>query len=756
METIDRGVYSTPTIREKHPLSEPTRIATSVDARRLRALTIRQLEQAATNGDTLRPRDSIITALREGSADVEGTQVTEDVLVVAEDEQFGEEIRLVKMGDGRVAYQLGRFTEVGAKIRNLVSKRTGPKAQPLELTADWCKRLDEMLPPLKEARDREAEERGREEKAAALAEIARSRFSVLIGPAGTGKTTLLSVLCGHPDIFEGSILLLAPTGKARVRMESIARAAGTQNFKAATLAQFLWRSGRFDGKTGRYLLRPDAEPETAGRTVIVDESSMLTEEMLAALFEALEGVGVHRLILVGDTGQLPPIGAGRPFVDVVRKLQPDDIESRFPRVGSHYVELTIPRRQGAIDREDLQLASWFAARANAPGDDQIFDVVTGKRKSDTLRLIQWSGSTELEQLLQKTLTEELALPEGGEEANAFGETLGGSEYQGRIYFHAGRLGPDEKNLHGADRWQILSPVRQDPWGVDEINRTIHRRFKSETLAQARVHPFKLKFPKPAGPQQIVYGDKVINNRNQRPIDKRIYDPNGTAVKYLANGEIGLVVGQFRSRNINWVPKNIEVEFSTQPGVKYTFYRSNFTDEAEPDLELAYALTVHKAQGSEFGKVFFILPRNTRLLSRELLYTALTRQKEKVIILHEGSAVDLQKLSRWEFSSAASRLTNLFTPPNPRAVDEKKKVFLEERLIHITARGDLVRSKSEVIIADHLNRAGVRYAYERELAIGGSIKYPDFTIEDEDTGTSYYWEHCGMLVDRLIESAGRKN
>ena len=84
---------------------------------------------------------------------------------------------------------------------------------------------------------------------------------------------------------------------------------------------------------------------------------------------------------------------------------------------------------------------------------------------------------------------------------------------------------------------------------------------------------------------------------------------------LGNGEIGLVVGQFRSKKFNKVPKNLEVEFSTQPSVKYTFWTSGFDDEGGGMLELAYALTVHKAQGSEFGIVFMVLPRNTRLLSR---------------------------------------------------------------------------------------------------------------------------------------------
>jgi len=57
---------------------------------------------------------------------------------------------------------------------------------------------------------------------------------------------------------------------------------------------------------------------------------------------------------------------------------------------------------------------------------------------------------------------------------------------------------------------------------------------------------------------------------------------------------------------------------------------------------------------------------------------------------------------------------------------------------------MVRSKSEVIIADHLARLGVEYGYEQPLTIDGVTKYPDFTIEDAESGNNFYWEHCGML------------
>jgi hypothetical protein len=80
--------------------------------------------------------------------------------------------------------------------------------------------------------------------------------------------------------------------------------------------------------------------------------------------------------------------------------------------------------------------------------------------------------------------------------------------------------------------------------------------------------------------------------------------------------------------------------------------------------------------------------------------------------------------------------------------EYKKRFYENNLIHKTARGELVRSKSEVIIADALLALGVDYyEYEKPLDLGeDGIKSPDFTIEDVESGVKWYWEHCGMMSD----------
>src|SRR5439155_7362131 len=123
------------------------------------------------------------------------------------------------------------------------------------------------------------------------------------------------------------------------------------------------------------------------RTVIVDECSMLTEEMLAALLDSLKGV--ERLILVGDPRQLPPIGAGRPFVDIVDQVTPKNVHSIFPRVGAGYAELTVRRRQGGSTREDVQLAEWFSGVPLEPGEDEVLDRILSGEAAQSAAFKTW-------------------------------------------------------------------------------------------------------------------------------------------------------------------------------------------------------------------------------------------------------------------------------------------------------------------------------------------------------------------------------
>jgi hypothetical protein len=740
---VDRGMFPNEKVRNAFPIPMPSLVKTPVDVRRLRALTIRALEAAAATGNTLRPRDDVVRDLCEGSdgQDEVSTQITADFLNVAEEDLFEGEIRIVSMADGRPAYQLDRLGKTGDLICTTIRKRIAAARHDLKI--DWRKALDTYLAMNKvvvpdDPEERNCEEAGRCEKTAALEELAASRFSVLIGRAGTGKTTLLSVLCAQQEINQEGVLLLAPTGKARVRMEGIAKKAGIGNLTARTLAQHLNNTRRYNGKTQRYQLTGERGQQIA-KTVIVDECSMLTEEMMAALMESLSKV--DRLIFVGDYRQLPPIGPGRPFMDIVTQLMPDAFAENKPHVAPSFTELMVPRRQGAGQRDDLLLASWFGGGETGAGDDTVFDILTGQRKSETVEFVDWESPEDLEECLPGVLQKTLGFNPEMDKSIAFGIAQGGTKWNDSVWFN-NKYGSNEGAGIAAEAWQILSSVRQKPWGVDKLNRFIHKYFRGNEIAKAHQTTRYRSIPRPKGEQEIIYGDKVINNRNWTVPKSRIY-PDQDSNGYLANGEVGIVVGHRKTKKRSWTPKNLEIEFSTQRGKTFTYYDSDFKEEGDSGLELAYALTVHKAQGSEFNKVLFVLPRSPIMITRELLYTALTRQKEKVVILIQGSATDLHRFSSEQYSATACRLTNLFGPPNPI---EFKGALLEEKLIHNTIRGELVRSKSEVIIANMLNAKNIDYDYEQELTIRGEPKnkFPDFTIEDDDTGKKYIWEHLGML------------
>lgn len=721
--TVDRGVFPDETVRKEHPLPEPTALDAGTDARRVRTLTVKILEDASSAGNTLMPQDQVVLAIR--NLDIKpGCDVDGDLIEVAKD-VFEDAIRVTPLADGNPALQLGRISEIGEVIRRALDNRI--KGKRLIVDADWRALLDKHLDEHGVGSSDELEEDAREEKTVGLKELAESRLSVLIGPAGTGKTTLLSVLCSQKQIAQDGVLLLAPTGKARVRME---QSTSGLDLKGFTVAQFL-SPHRYDTSTGRYKLS-DKPVEAGARTVIIDEASMLTEEMLGALIQALKGV--HRLILIGDPRQLPPIGAGRPFVDIVKHLSPDSVMEKFPRVGPGYAELTIRRRQAGEEREDLHFAEWFSGSAITPGEDDVFDKVVNTEKSKHVRFVQWDSADSLRERLIAVLVDELDLS-GPDDIMQFDQSLGGKDWNGMRFFNFGSAKQSES-------WQILSPVRTGVHGVPDINRLIHKKFRQELINASR--KLRRKYPKPMGPEEIVYGDKVINLVNTDPSlpwnrHRRVYPEKDNP--YIANGEIGMAIGFFWKKGLPDLRWKLEVEFSSQPNFKYDFTGRDFGEEANPVLELAYALTVHKSQGSEFGTVILVLPNPCRLLSRELLYTALTRQKDRIVILHQGERSNLRKYSSDNQSETARRLTNLFDVPSPIDIDGQ---FFEENLIHRTSRGEMVRSKSEVIIADRLASLGVEYIYERDLSIEGVTKYPDFTIEDMESGNVFYWEHCGML------------
>jgi ATP-dependent exoDNAse (exonuclease V) alpha subunit len=702
------------------------------DPRRIRALGVRVLELAASEGHTVLTKTFFIDRLKNFT--IQNQPTISGPLIRLAEKEFKGEIEVLSVEAEESLYQLSRLFSFSSIISNGVNGLLRKERH--DIKADWEKLLEiELGPPGADSR----ELRARQEKAASLRELAESPLSILTGPAGTGKTTMLKVLCDHPEIKKGDILLLAPTGKARVKLQSKSK------LETKTLAQFLGSCGRFDTETQRYQLSSEP-PVTVPRTVIVDECSMLTEEMLGALLQGMKGC--HRLILVGDHDQLPPIGPGKPFVDIIYRLRGDNLSNTFPHVSRGLCELSITRRQKEIHGEipdDLKLAQWFRSTPPDVDSDEIFSIGTKGRNSERLRLVEWKHEQELTRTLSRLLREELKI-DANEELPSFNRLLG-SEGTGS-YFNMGAG-------KSAEDWQILSPLRGMLTGTSEINRNVHEQFRAKTIEMSYKYR---RVPKPMGPEMIVYGDKVINMRNHKRgklYEKQKYAdvyPLDGALQYVANGEVGIVIGRFSKERGAKQPWQLFVNFSSQPDHSYSFTSKDFGDETEPILELAYALTVHKCQGSEFKTVFLILPNPCRLLSREMLYTALTRQQDKLIILHQGPFQEIIRFSSPSRSDNARRLTNLFLNPVPKAFEGS---FLDQNLIHLAEDGTAMRSKSELFIYERLKLNGIEAQYERPLKLGEKLVIPDFTIDHLSKGGSIYWEHAGMMDDPAYRSKWEK-
>ena len=455
---------------------------------------------------------------------------------------------------------------------------------------------------------------------------------------------------------------------------------------------------------------------------------MLTMDSLYAVLQALDLTHVQRIILVGDPNQLPPIGVGRPFADLVTCLTVAGLskEEDDRRLGQALARLSVEvrsvRAPGAAKEEasdTLRLASWFT---DAPPDgfaDQVLSRLSLGESLNDLEIAHWSTPGELRDRLIEQFQKHLGL-KSRDDVDGFNKAFGFAD-EGWIK----RDDPD-----GIENWQLLSPTRMHPHGVADLNRWVQGQFRAKQIQNAREY----KGTK-IGDEGIVVNDKVIHLKNE---DRGCYywETRKEGCEYLANGEIGgVAVGKSGFLN---------VFYSGRPMVSFGYRGNDFGEDGVP-LELAYALTIHKAQGSQFKTVFVVVPKSSRLLSRELLYTALTRSRQRMALLMEGSDIGLlYDLSRPERSDACRRNTNLFTGILRERSGEPPHA---ENLIHKTDKGHMVRSKSEFVIANLIHAERIAYEYEKPLdgeTIPGHL-HPDFSFADA-AGDRVIWEHLGMMHD----------
>jgi len=711
--TVDRGLLPDPTIAVNCPVPGQSRVDSPGDRRRVRGAAVSVLRRAADGGDSLLSAVEVLTRL--GSLDLARPCVVPLDWFPANTEFMDPVVKQIEVevptaGAGvtqqLAALQLANHADTELRLGRILLKRAGKELP--SVGAEWRNLLIEAIRKtgaqvdLGNPRHLDA----LQEQEEALERITTHRLGILVGRAGTGKTSVLGALVRCKEIAAEGVLLLAPTGKARVRLQR------ATDHEANTIAQFLYRLGRYDGARQRVLF---SGPSThrKEKTVVIDECSMLTMDDLYAVLRALDLGHVARLILVGDPNQLPPIGVGRPFADLVGVL--DEPSSDDERAAAEVrARLTVEVRTALGGPSDaLRLAAWFTNEPQPKDADRVLSRLELNEDFNDLEVVTWKTPEDLRERIGEQLQIQLGLASPTDVAG-FDRALGLTE-QGWIPFEA----PD-----GAEAFQILSPVRMHAHGVHNLNRWLQRRYRSRRAWAPTM-----------GDEEIGPKDKVIQLRNQK---RDGWSPRGgSQEEYLANGEIG-TVARYKTKG-GW----FDVVFAGRPGLTFGYRASNFGEEGGP-LELAYALTVHKAQGSDFGIVFFILPQ-TRLLSRELLYTGLTRSKQKLVLFVEGDdASGLYDLTLPTRSVTARRNTNLFRSVVREDVDETPYA---EHLIHRVSDGRMVRSKSELAIAIDLQRLGMwgRCDYERPLegpVTGGRLR-PDFTFIDA-AGDPVIWEHLGML------------
>ena len=387
-----------------------------------------------------------------------------------------------------------------------------------------------------------------EEQTQAIREAATSGLLLITGGPGTGKTTILRGILELLGQNQLRCLLAAPTGRAAKRLTEVT------GEDASTIHRLL--EAGIDPATGKMFFARDAENPLKCDVVIVDEMSMVDVSLLYSLLQAIP-TG-KRLILVGDPDQLPPVGPGFPFGDMLRSgsLPTVRLTEIFRQAQKSLIVMNAHRvNQGEMP--DLKCVS----------SDFFFMRRTSEEAVCTL----------IRDLCATRLPQKMGIP--------------------------------------TDQIQVLSPTRKGAVGTVNLNR----------LLQAALNPQSPdKKERSYGDYQFREGDRVMQIRNNYDILWKKAD--GSAVGAgIFNGDVG------RIQTIDPASETLTVLFDDR------LAEYDFTQLGE--LEPAYAMTVHKSQGSEYRAVILTAWNGSPyLLSRSILYTAITRARELLIIVGREETV----------------------------------------------------------------------------------------------------------------------
>ena len=584
-----------------------------------------------------------------------------------------------------------------------------------------------------------------EKQADVCMQIFTKPICVLSGAAGTGKTTVIQALLSNISRIDptSTFLLMAPTGKAAERIKN-------QTEKPSmTIHSFLAKNGWINEN---FTFKKWAGVQSNNvNTLIIDECSMIDLSLFATLIRAINWNSVQRLILVGDPNQLPAIGRGRIFADTIKWLKKEYPEN--VGVLTENVRQLVNRVEGN-GNGILQLANVFI-QERQKDDNGGYETASLKMEKEViLKKIQdngngdvdkdlsvyfWKNQEQLEKILKEILVSDMKLI-SGKEADGSPDSLN------KLWQEV--LKGEEPYSLVPEKMQIISPYRGEFYGSESLNILMQGIFNNKWSSKFKLDGITVydkviqKINRPKSNMASAYSFAEKNN-----IDAEIY-----------NGEIGIVGPHpFDKKTIHYqnILKRFNVKFSnkSRKDLLYNYGKIGAKDvngkyikdqSVEDNLELAYAISVHKSQGSEFDYVYIVIPnRDSHLLSMELLYTALTRAQKHVTIFLQDDVGTLTSMSHVEKSAVRKINSSVFEfKPLPEVLLYTKDWY-KENVKLATLSEYRVRSKSEVIIANMLSERGIYFEYETPLyASDGSMYLPDFTVTFR--GEKYYWEHLGLL------------
>ncbi|MEH8017499.1 exodeoxyribonuclease V subunit alpha [Rheinheimera muenzenbergensis] len=445
----------------------------------------------------------------------------------------------------------------------------------------------------------------------ACAMALQRRFAIITGGPGTGKTTtvvkLLALLQQGAELnhTELTIKLAAPTGKAAVRLtESIsgARAKLSQQLSPQQLQRLPTEVTTLHRLLGavpnRRSFRHHPDNPLQLDVLVVDEASMVDLEMMAALLAALPAQA--QLVLLGDKDQLSSVEAGSVLGDLCRGAELGGYNSSSLALLSPYSDLPLTSWQG--DGSALNQATVMLRHSHR------FDAKSG---IGMLAAAVNLGDTTAQALFDQFADIRLLAGNTPEAVKATA-LAGYREYlqlmqQSADNTQSGREQWARTVLGGYSRFQLLCALRSGDWGVEGFNLLIAQWLTAAGLIDARA--------------QWYAGRPVMMQRNNYSLG-------------LMNGDIGITLPDPDTNQLR-------VVFQLSDGTLKWVLPSRLTE-----VETAFAITVHKSQGSEFNHCCLVLPPdNSPLLSRELLYTGITRAKQQFSLLCANPALLHQAIAR---------------------------------------------------------------------------------------------------------------